>query len=131
MIGLDTNVIVRYLVQDDHVQAAAAVRVMRSLSPDQPGFLSLVVIAELVWVLEISYHFSKDEVAGVIETLLRSRELIVERNELVQQALHRFTSGKAGFADCLIERCGSAGGCQHTLTLDQNAAITPGMRLLK
>ena len=131
MTGLDTNVVVRYLVQDDPAQASAAVRFMRSLSPDEPGFLSLVVIAELVWVLEISYRFKKDEVVSVIETLLRSKELFIERSEIVQQALQRFTHGKAGFADCLIERCGHAAGCQHTITFDQNAAMAAGMYLLK
>jgi len=130
MIGLDTNVVVRYITHDDPAQTAAAVRMMDSLSPDLPGFLSLIVIAELVWVLEGSYHFRKNEVEKVLELLLRSKELIIERAELVWQALRKFSSTRADFADCLIERSGHAADCQHTLTFDQRAAAS-GMRLLK
>ena len=75
MIGLDTNVIVRYLTHDDTVQTATAVRVIDSLSQNSPGFLSLIVIVELVWVLDAAYRFKKNEIEGVLETLLRSKEL--------------------------------------------------------
>lgn len=130
MIGLDTNVVVRYITHDDPGQSAAAVRTMDALSPDSPGFLSLIVIAELVWVLEVSYRFKKNEVEQVLETLLRSKELMIERAEIVWQALRKFSTTRADFADCLIERCGHAAECQHTLTFDQKAAAS-GMRLLK
>ncbi|MGO9127048.1 MAG: PIN domain-containing protein, partial [Terriglobales bacterium] len=69
MIGLDTNVVVRYLTHDDPVQTTAAMRVMDSLSPDSPGFLSLIVIVELFWVLEVSYRFKKKEIEQVLENL--------------------------------------------------------------
>ena len=130
MIGLDTNVVVRYLTHDDPVQTAKAVRMLDSLSSDVRGFLSLIVIVELVWVLEVSYRFKKNEIVQVLETLLRSKELIVERAEIVWQALRRFTTTNADFSDCLIERCGHAAECQYTVTFDQNAAATAGMRLL-
>jgi predicted nucleic-acid-binding protein len=130
MIGLDTNVVVRYLTQDDPTQSAAAVKMIRSFSSEKPGFLSLVVVVELVWVLEVSYRFPKSEIVHVLETLLRSKELMVEREELAWQAHRRFASGNADFADCLIERCGNAAGCQHTLTFDRNAAGAAGMRML-
>src|SRR5271166_440864 len=131
MIGLDTNIVVRYLTQDDPAQTAAAAKVMHSLSPDSPGFLSLVVIAELVWVLEISYRFKKSEIERVLETLLRSKELVIERAEIVAQALRKFSASRAEFADCLIERCGHAAECQYTVTFDQNAASAAGMKLLR
>ena len=131
MIGLDTNVVVRYITNDDPAQAAAAARVIDSLSPDAPGFLSLVVLVELVWVLEISYGFKKKEITRALETLLRSKELLVERAEIAWQALRSFSAGNADFADCLIEQSGHAAGCQHTLTFDQRAASAAGMRLLK
>ncbi|HTC49305.1 MAG TPA: type II toxin-antitoxin system VapC family toxin [Candidatus Aquilonibacter sp.] len=131
MIGLDTNVLVRYLTHDDPTQTAAAMRVMNSLSFDAPGFLSLIVIAELVWVLAISYRFPKDKIAQVVETLLRSRELVVERGEIVSQALRAFNAGRADFSDYLIERCAHAAQCQFTLTFDQKAASAAGMRLLQ
>jgi predicted nucleic-acid-binding protein len=131
MIGIDTNVIVRYLTHDDPVQTAAAVKLMDSLSADSPGFLSLIVIAELVWVLEVSYRFKKNEVEQVLDTLLRSKELVIEQAETVAQALRKFSASRADFVDCLIERCGHALNCQYTVTFDQNAANTAGMKLLR
>jgi predicted nucleic-acid-binding protein len=130
MIGLDTNVVVRYLTHDDAAQTAAAVRAMDALSSDSPGFLSLIVIVELVWVLEVSYRFKKDEIEQVLETLLRSKELVIERAEIVAQALRKFSAGHADFADCLIERCGHAAECQYTVTFDRNAAAAAGMKLI-
>jgi predicted nucleic-acid-binding protein len=129
MIGLDTNVVVRYIAQDHPAQSAAAVKVMDSLSTDLPGFLSLVVIAEVVWVLQFSYHFKREEIAHVVERLLRSKELVLERAEIVSQAMRKFRASRANFADCLIERCGRAAECQYVLTFDKDAAAM-GMRLL-
>jgi predicted nucleic-acid-binding protein len=130
MIGLDTNLIVRYITQDDPVQSAAATKLMDSLSADAPGFVAMVVVVELVWVLQSCYRGKRDEIVRVLETLLRSKELIVERAELVWQALRRFSAGHADFADCLIERCGHAAECQYTVTFDRNAASAAGMKLL-
>jgi predicted nucleic-acid-binding protein len=130
MIGLDTNVIARYITQDDPVQSAAATKLMESLSADAPGFVAMVVVVELVWVLQSCYRGKRDEIVRVLETLLRSKELIVERAEFVWQALRRFSAGHADFADCLIERCGHAAECQYTVTFDQNAASAAGMKLL-
>ena len=129
MIGLDTNILVRYITQDHATQAAAAVRVIDSLSSDSPGFLSLVVIAELVWVLQFSYGFKKHEIEQVVDKVLRSKELIIERAEIVSQALRKFRASRANFADCLIERSGYAAECQYVLTFDKDAAAA-GMRLL-
>jgi len=130
MIGLDTNIVVRYLTHDDPAQTTAAIRVIDSLSQDSPGFLSLIVIAELVWVLEGSYRFKKNEIERVLDTLLRSKELVIERAEIVFQALRKFSASRADFADCLIERCGHAADCQSNVTFDQNAA-SAGMKLLR
>jgi predicted nucleic-acid-binding protein len=130
MIGLDTNIVVRYLTHDDAHQTASAVRVMDSLSPDSPGFLSLIVVAELVWVLEVAYRFKKNEIEQVLETLLRSKELVIERAEIVAQALRKFSAGHADFTDCLIERSGHAAECQYTVTFDQKAASAAGMKLV-
>lgn len=131
MIGLDTNVIVRYLTQDDPAQAAAAAKVMDSFSSDSPGFVSLIVIVELAWVLQVSYRLKKSEIEQVLETLLRSKELVIERAEIVSQALRRFSTSRADFADCLIERSGHVAECQYTVTFDRNAASAAGMKLLK
>jgi len=130
MIGLDTNLLVRYLTHDDPTQTAAALRVMNSLSFDSPGFLSLIVIAELVWVLAISYRYQKKEIEQVLEKLLRTKELVIERADIVSQASRAFSAGRADFADYLIERCAHTAGCEVTITFDQQAASIPGMRLL-
>ena len=131
MIGLDTNIVVRYLTHDDPAQTAAATRVIESFSQNSPGFLSLIVIAELVWVLETSYRSRKNEVERVLDTLLRSKELVIERSEIVAQALRTFSTSRADFVDCLIGRCSHAAECQSTLTFDRSAAGTAGMKLLR
>ena len=131
MIGLDTNVVVRYVVHDDVAQTARSSAVIESLTPEEPGFVSLPAILEIVWVLESAYAFDRGEIAGCLESLLRSREIVVERADLVLESVGRYKKGRAEFADCLIERCGSAVGCLHTLTFHRQAANTAGMKLLK
>ena len=128
MIGLDTNVLVRYVTQDDPIQSAKASELIESLTIASPGFISLVSVVELVWVLQSCYQSAKSDVVTVLETLLRTRELTVEHAEVIWQALRRFVANKADFADCLIERCAHAAGCEYTATFDLNAAKAAGMK---
>jgi predicted nucleic-acid-binding protein len=128
MIGIDTNILVRYITHDEPGQARAAIKSLESLSTESRGFVSL--IAELVWVLTSFYSFEKLEIVRVLETLLLSEVLTVERSDLAWQALRKLTAVSAGFSDCLIEGCGQAAGCEYTLTFDKRA-LTSGMRLLK
>lgn len=130
MIGLDTNVLVRYITQDDPVQSAKASDLIESLTTASPGFISLVSIVELVWVLQSCYQSAKSDVVMVLETVLRTRELTVEHAEIIWQALRKFVANKADFADCLIERCAHAAGCEYTATFDLNAIKTTGMKRL-
>lgn len=130
MIGLDTNVIIRYLTHDDPAQTPAATKLLNSFSTASPGFLSLVAVAELVWVLTSLYYFERREIAHVVEILLRSEGLVIERSEVVWQALRKFRTGNAGFSDCLIERCGHAAECEYTATFDKRS-VAAGMRLLR
>jgi predicted nucleic-acid-binding protein len=130
MIGLDTNIVVRYFTHDDPKQTVAAQKLMDSLSTEARGFLSLVVIVELVWVLQSAYRFPEDGIVNALDTLLRSKELLVERADVVWQALRMFRMGRAEFADCLIERCAHEAGCRHTVTFDRDAASSAGMKLL-
>jgi predicted nucleic-acid-binding protein len=129
MTGLDTNVVIRYLMHDDPTQTSAAVKLVSSLTAEEPGFLSLIVVVEMVWVLESTYGFSKQQIEEVLETLLRGKELRIERADLVAQALRTFHASRADFSDCLIERCAHAAGCSYTATFDRAASIA-GMRLL-
>ncbi|HLD68478.1 MAG TPA: type II toxin-antitoxin system VapC family toxin [Pseudomonas sp.] len=130
MIGLDTNVLVRYVAQDDPQQSAKASALMEALTPERPGFISLVSVVELVWVLQSCYQSTKPEIVEVLETMLRTKELIVDRAEVVWQAVRIFSAAKADFADCLIERCANAAECEYTVTFDLKAVKTVGMRQL-
>lgn len=130
MIGLDTNVLVRYVMQDDPRQSPRATRLMESLDPQAPGFVSLVVLVELVWVLKGNYGLDRRQVATVLETLLRSKEVVIDRAELVAQALQRFAGAGADLADALIERLAAASGCETTFTFDAGAVKSAGMQLV-
>jgi predicted nucleic-acid-binding protein len=128
VIGLDTNVLVRYVVQDDPLQSRAATEVIEGLGEDRPGFVSLVVVVELYWVLSRAYKVSVDQTAQVIRTLLDSVEIAVQESDSVRRALDRLPDGDS--ADALIVDLGRSAGCEHTVTFDRNATRLPGMRLL-
>lgn len=130
MIGLDTNVLVRYIMQDDARQSPKATRLVESLTSEQPGFVPLVAIVELVWVLSSSYGLNRAQVVEALDLLLRSKEIVVDRADLVLQAQRRFAIGGADFADCLIERIAQAQGCRVTMTFDAGAAKAAGMTLV-
>jgi predicted nucleic-acid-binding protein len=128
MIGLDTNVLVRYLAQDDKAQSAIASKLIEeTLTVSNPGFISVVSLVEVVWVLEGCYSSTKDEVIDILERLLRVKQLLVQDAEVVWQAVRAFRKGKADFADCLVEREGSVHGCEHTVTFDKMAVKAAGM----
>lgn len=129
MIGLDTNVVVRYIMQDDAKQAASASRLVESLT-DSSGFIPLIVIVELSWVLTSAYSLSRQQLAEALEGVLRSKEWVVEKADIVWQAVRLFQSGSADFADCLIFRSAAAAGCEKTMTFDKDAAKSGGMTLL-
>ena len=130
MIGLDTNVIVRYIMQDDARQAALATRVIEKLSTDEPGYLAIVTIVELVWVLDSCYRLRREQISDALEALLRTKELVLDRAETVIKAARAFRQTKADFADCLIAQGAVTAGCINTLTFDRGAAKHAGMRLI-
>ncbi len=130
MIGLDTNVVVRYIAQDDPTQSRKATHLIESLTPEKPGFIPLVALVEIVWVLQESYGVTKRELIEILETLLRTKELVIERAEIVARALGLFWNSRADFPDCLIERSAHDAKCEYTLTFDKAAAKSAGMRLL-
>jgi predicted nucleic-acid-binding protein len=130
VIGLDTNVLARYVMQDDARQSPRATRLIESLSAEAPGFVPVVTLVELVWVLSGSYGLNRVQVATVLETLLRSKELVIDRAEHVAQALSLYGTAGADFADALIERTATAAGCAATMTFDVGAAKVAGMTLV-
>lgn len=128
MIGLDTNVLVRYIAQDDASQSPRATRLMEALSVEEPGFVGRVALVELVWVLAGCYAASREEIYRVLETLLHTREIVVEQADTVWKALRLYKEGQADFADCLIERAAAAAGCSYTVSFDRAAIQDAGMR---
>jgi predicted nucleic-acid-binding protein len=131
VIGLDTNVLVRYIMQDDPVQAAKATALVEALDADAPGFVALVSIIELHWVLTSCYDLTQAQVMQALETLLRAEEIVVDQAEQVLRALRACAGGKGDFADCLIERTAAAAGCTRTMTFDMKAGRHAGMTLLR
>lgn len=130
MIGIDTNVLVRYIAQDNATQSARATRLLEhDCSPTTPGFISLVVLLELVCVSESCYAASRAEIADIVRRILSIRQLVVQEAEIAWKALRLFESGKADFADCLVERIAAAAGCTVVMTFDK-AAAKAGMTLL-
>ncbi|MRD46877.1 PIN domain-containing protein [Caenimonas koreensis DSM 17982] len=134
MIGLDTNVLVRYLAQDDPKQSALATRLIeKQLSVARPGFVSLVVLAETCWVLGRLYAATQEELASTIEDLLTTAQFHIERREVVQEAVQHFNEAKrstAGFVDVLISKLASSEGCSQIVTFDKAAVRGAGMTLL-
>jgi predicted nucleic-acid-binding protein len=128
MIGLDTNILVRFITHDDPAQTAIVMKLMASLSSESLGYVSLAVLVELVWVLEGFFDFKKKEVEDVVESLLRGREILLERPDIIEQAVRKFKSGNADLADCIIERAAHAAGCDYTLTFDRKG-VSAGMKL--
>ena len=131
MIGLDTNVVVRYIMQDDARQAALANQLIESLSPASCGYISLICLAELYWVLDHTYKLSRTQLQQALRSILTSETLLVENAELVGKAFHAYSNGNADFDDCLIAQCSKAGGCSAVMTFDKTAAKSSGMTLLR
>jgi predicted nucleic-acid-binding protein len=130
VIGIDTNILVRYIAQDDPRQSKRANRfIEEECSAATPGFISLVVLVELVWVSESCYGAARAEVAEMVRRILGIRQLIVQDAEIAWKALRLFESGKADFSDCLVERMAAAAGCTAVMTFDK-AAARAGMTLL-
>lgn len=130
MIGLDTNVLVRYIMQDDARQSPLATRLIGSLSAESPGFVPLVSVVELAWVLSSAYELDRGQLVEAFESLLRTKEIVVERAETVWKAVRVFHGANADFADCLIERSSAVAGCDRTMTFDRRAVRGCGMTLV-
>ena len=130
MIGLDTNIIVRYLVQDDPVQSPRANDITeRRLTAAEPGFVRAVVMAEIVWVRGRRYRFAAQNVAAAVERMLSASTLVVEREREVPAAMIALRDGRGAFADAFIGALAASAGCTHTLTFDRKAARLPGFAL--
>ncbi len=130
MIGLDANVLVRYITQDDKKQAALANSLIESLDDASPGFVTLVTVVELSWVLESVYNFTRQQFAEVMQTLMTVDTIKLDRAAVVASAVRVYAGSKADFSDCLIERLSASAGCEQTMTFDKGAAKMAGMVLV-
>jgi predicted nucleic-acid-binding protein len=132
VIGLDTNVVVRFLAQDDEIQSPIASRLMSRLSKRRPGFISAVVLAEITWVLSRAYKASREDIANAVEGLLRSAELVIENADAAYRALGLYRlAGGLDFADAFIAQTAALAGASEIVTFDRRAASEAGMRLLR
>ena len=130
MIALDTNILVRYLVRDDLEQAEAARVVLESLSVDRPGYVCREVAVELVWVLEQTYDFSRDQIATTVEELVGTLGLVFEEADDVAIAAYRFRSAGVRFSDLMILAAAERSAAHPVYTFDRKAARLEGMSLL-
>jgi predicted nucleic-acid-binding protein len=131
MIGLDTNVVVRHLAQDDPIQSPKATEfIERQLTEANPGFISVVAMVETVWVLERAYRLADQDIAAAIERVLQAETLIVENEQEVFTAMIALKEGRGSFADAIIAALGAKAGCSHTLTFDRRASRLAGFELV-
>jgi predicted nucleic-acid-binding protein len=118
-------------MQDDVKQSLQATKLIESLTPDVPGFVPLISLVELVWVLSSCFELTRAQLVDALDALLRAKELVVERAEVVYRAVDRYRGNSVDFADCLIERSSFSAGCERTMTFDRVAAKHCGMILIR
>ena len=132
MIALDTNILVRYLVQDDPVQGKAASRLIQQhCTSEIPGFIALITLCELTWVLRSAYRFSKEMTIKALEGVLSTAELEVERSDYARSALHEYQNGPADFADYLLGVIAHHAGVRQVMTFDKNASKSEYFSLVR
>jgi predicted nucleic-acid-binding protein len=130
MKGIDTNVLVRFLVQDDVEQARKATAfLMTQCTADDPGFVNHIVLCELVWVLEGFYGYSRESVSLALEGIISANQLRIDEREDALAALREYEDG-ADFPDALIGFVNQRLGCEDTLTFDRKAGRRVGFRAL-
>jgi predicted nucleic-acid-binding protein len=127
MIGIDTNVLVRFLVRDDEPQFQRALKLIRrEISAGRQVFVSLLVLLEAEWVLRSRYNLRKQEIVEVVSGLLEAADVQFEDEPAVEEALFVWKDNAVGFADCLISARNRRLGCDSTATFDARASRLPG-----
>jgi predicted nucleic-acid-binding protein len=129
MTGLDTNILVRFIAQDDPVNSPKANSIMKALSVEDPGWISVVALAEFAWVMHRKFRISRPDLYTMLTMFLTWPEVVVEQADLVRQAVAMFQNGNADFADYLVACACRSAGCSRTLTFDRKAAKSDAMTL--
>jgi len=129
--AVDTNVLIRYIVRDDDGQAAVAARFLQERTPDDPAYVSLIVLTELVWTLRSRYRYPNEQILLLLTSLLETAELAFEDEAFLSANFASDQMPQGDIADHLIARCARRAGCETVVTFDQKAAKSvPGMELL-
>ena len=128
MLALDTNVLVRYLVQDDKTQARKATKVIEALTTDSPAFISCIVLCEINWVLKTAYKISKPECVEALNNIISVAVFDVENLEACMMALKQYGIGAADFSDYLIQNIAAQAGYDTVLTFDKKALKSPNFK---
>lgn len=132
MIGLDTNVVLRFLLQDDPAQLAPVRALFRSFTAERPGWIAVATMLEIEWVLAGSKsRMPRDSIANALASLLVLSAVVVEQSGVVARAIQYYRQGKAEFTDCLIAASSLAAGCTQVVTFDRVGARDAGMTLLE
>ena len=127
MLGIDTNVLIRYLVRDDQPQYEKARRLInREVSVREPVLVSLLVLLETEWVLRSRYELAKPDIVAAFSALLDAAELAFEDEPSIEHAIYSWKDSAAEFADCLIEARNRRLGCRATATFDGKALKLAG-----
>jgi predicted nucleic-acid-binding protein len=131
VIGLDTNILLRLVLQDDPVQSPRVSQLIGDLESEGPAYINCISLMEFAWFLRRRLNIERMEVAAAISDLLEAEDLIVEDEHLVEEALSLMHEQSVEFADSFIALRNRAAGCRSTFTLDRKAAArVPGMELL-
>ncbi|MHC4873899.1 MAG: PIN domain-containing protein [Planctomycetota bacterium] len=130
MVGIDTNVLVRYITQDGN-EVKAANRFFKKCTAEEQGFISLIVLCEMVWVLSRAYKYSRNDICSIIEKVLTSQELAIENSVVAWHALRSYSQQKADFSDFVIGDIHKENGAEKTVTFDRKAAESSLFTLLK
>ncbi len=131
MLGLDTNILIRYIVHDDPVQSPLVSRFLKQkCSEEKPCYISHIVLCELVWVLESAYGYKREQVAETLKLILEIRHFCIGEQESAWSALKAYCSGSADFSDLLLGETNKLYGCETTITLDKKASETDTFQLL-
>ncbi len=132
MIGLDTNVLIRYLAQDDPAQSkAAAVFIEKNCTKDQPGIINHIVLCETVWVLKKAYKYNKKIIIDVLKSILTVSEFEIPNRDIVDKAFEKYKEGKADFSDYLIGEINCYLKADYTVTFDKKTILNANFKLLK
>ena len=131
MTGLDTNVLIRYVTQDDALLTPRANAIMQALTVEEPGWIALTALAEFAWVMSRRFKINRAGIHVLLQELLSQPKLLIEQQELVRKAAGMYSQGNADFSDYLVACSGQAAGCKQTLTFDRKAAKSAGMTLAR